>query len=418
MIRHTLLFVSSRFLFPVDSGGKIRTTQILRGLKGGRFRIWLASPAPPGWERHHGEEVRSICDRFISWPERARNAWFQVRRLAALSSRLPVPVATDRSNRGRRVIVEALATRPPDILVVDFPHAAVLIPMSIGIPSVMFTHNVESEIFMRHAAVEKRPLRRAIWHRQRAKMCRYERETLRRFDRIVAVSERDRAFFADRYGLLNTSVIPTGVDLEYFFYSDLVPSEEVVFTGSMDWLANQDGIAYFMDEVWPLVIAKRPSARMTVVGRSPPSALIERAAARGYRWNFTGFVEDVRDYMQRAGAYVIPIRVGGGTRLKVFEAMASGCPVVSTSVGVEGLPVVPGMHYLRADSSQEMADSICRLLGSHSDALRLARAARDLMERKFSFRVAAEAFAEICAKTLETGSSPAAPSLPVTEPAR
>jgi glycosyltransferase involved in cell wall biosynthesis len=232
-------------------------------------------------------------------------------------------------------------------------------------------------------------------------MWRYERTTLERFDGVVAVSTRDRDFFVKEYGLDNVSVIPTGVDLDFFAYKSPPPGREIVFTGSMDWLANQDGIEYFMDDVWPLITARVPDARMTVVGRSAPPALVERAAARGLAWSFTGFVDDVREYMHRANAYVIPLRVGGGTRIKAYEAMASGCPVVSTTIGVEGLPLQSGSHYLLADDAAALAARICELLENHDRATALARNARAYMESRFSFVVAAAAFEHICVKASE-----------------
>jgi polysaccharide biosynthesis protein PslH len=404
-----LLFLSTRFLFPADSGGKIRTGQILRGLKEGRFEITLASPAPDDWRERYGQDIGTVSHRFVSWPEPSQTIWRRARRVVHLLSPLPMPVMSDRYTRARSAVARALAELEPEILVVDFPHAAALLPSDVHAASVVFTHNVECEIFARHAAVAKDPLRRAIWKDQYRKMWRYEKGVLNRFDNVIAVSERDRRFFLDEYGVARVGVIPTGVDLEYFAYREPPRGEEVVFTGSMDWLANQDGIDFFMEEVWPLVVRRVPKARMNVVGRAPPGALIQRAAARGLNWSFSGFVDDVRAHINRASVYVIPLRVGGGTRLKAYEAMASGCPVVSTTIGVEGLPVEPGRHYVRADSAAELATAICDLLEDHDRAQAIARAARELMERSFSFRVAADVFGRICADTYETarGTRPA-----------
>jgi glycosyltransferase involved in cell wall biosynthesis len=403
--RHRLLFVSSRCLFPVDSGGKIRTTNILRGMKGGAFEITLASPLPPDSAARQPDETADVCDRFVGWSDEPRGRHFQWTRLRHLASHLPVAVATDASETGRAAIARDIE-EGADLVVVDFPHAGVLASPPFPCPSVIFTHNVETEIYERHAKRARNPVKRAIWRNQAAKMERFERELLPRFTTVVAVADRDRDFFERRYGVEAVSVIPTGVDFEYFSYHGITEAEEkdggtVVFTGAMDWMANIDGVEFLMDEVWPAVVRARPRARCVIVGRNPPASLIERAGARGLSWQFTGFVDDVRPWVRDAHVYAIPLRVGGGTRIKVYEAMAMGCPVVSTRIGVEGLPVAPGRHFVEADTAAAMAESIIGLLGDHALRARLSREARDYVEQNMSARVAARAFEEICLRALD-----------------
>lgn len=393
--RPRMLFVSTRFLFPVDSGGKIRTTQVLRGLKGAVFDITLASPAPSGARERFAEELAQVCDRFVDWPLPERGARFRFTRLRWLASRVPISVLSDRSQEGAGAVAKLLAERPT-VVVLDFPHAMVLAPDRIDVPSVLFTHNVEAEIFARHAEVARTPLEAWLWRIQHRRMVEFERKALRRVDSIIAVSRRDAEAFRREYALTNTFVINTGVDLEYFSYVDPPASDQCVFMGSMDWLANVDGMEFFMDEVWARIVKRRPSARMLVVGRTPPGALVRRAASRGLAWKFTGFVDDVRPFVHESAVAVIPLRVGGGTRLKVFEAMALGCPVVSTATGIEGLPVEDGQHYVRADSAAEIAERVVELLDDHGRAVGLARAARGYVEKQFSFRSVAREVEHIC----------------------
>ena len=404
-----LLFVSARYLFPTDSGGKIRTVNILRGMKGGAFEIILASPLPSAARPGHLAETGSICDRFVGWPDAARGPLFQWTRMRHLISSLPVAVATDESEAGRVAIARELEQRP-DVLVVDFPHAAVLARPPFPCPSVMFTHNVEAEIFRRHAEVARGPLKRAIWRDQTAKMERYEREVLSRFSAVVAVADRDREYFRREYGAGNVSVIPTGVDLGYFAYGGSAALEDrdggtVVFIGSMDWMANVDGVEFFMDSVWPIISKARTRARCIIVGRSPPKSLVERAAASRLNWEFTGFVDDVRTFVHNAHVCIIPLRVGGGTRIKVYEAMAMGCPVVSTRIGVEGLPVEHGRHYLEADSPDAMAAAVLSLLDDRERSARLSMQARKHVEENMSAKHAARVFEEICLRAIQTAGS-------------
>lgn len=396
-----ILFVSTRFLFPPDSGGKIRTTQILRGLRSNGFKILLASPAPSDGRRFE-PDLAAVADGFVSWPETPAGGARRLRQASLLASRLPVSVASDRSAAGAAAVARQLSAAPaPDVIVADFPHADVLLPPHLPIPSVLFTHNVEAEILARHAATARGPLMRAVWRSQYRKMRDFERAALGRYDGVVAVSERDGEFFKAEWGIRDVTVIPTGVDLDFFAYHPPRAGGRVVFTGSMDWLANQDGIQFFMDEVWALVALRVPTAKMIVVGRAPPQDMMRRAAARGFNWEFTGFVDDVRPYLAGASAYVVPLRVGGGTRIKVYEAMASGCPVVSTDIGVEGLPVEEGTHFVRANTPEELAAGVISLLGNEAAAAALAERARSFVEEKCSFRFAARIFGDACQRAFD-----------------
>ncbi len=394
--RPQLLFVSTRFLFPADSGGRIRTTEVLRNLLGGAFEITLVCPATAEQSQQFTGDLAKICDRLVTWKPPPPSAASQLTRLRHIAGALPIPVATDRSDAGRQTVASELA-RKPAVAVFDFPHAAVLAPPNMGdVTTVMFTHNVEAEIFARHADVATNPLHRWVWRNQWGKMCRFERDVLQSFDQVIAVAERDAAAFRRDYGVATVDCIPTGVNLEYFEYFGPAASHDVVFTGSMDWAANVDGIEFLITEVWPLVQAEIADARMTVIGRDPPKHLVALARERGYDFRFTGRVDDIRELTRGAAAYVIPLRVGGGTRIKAFEAMAMGVPVVSTTIGVEGLDVTPGRDFIAADTPQALAAGLITLLTDHDRGRTLAEQARQLVESRFSNAVVGKCFESIC----------------------
>ena len=221
---------------------------------------------------------------------------------------------------------------------------------------------------------------------------------------VVAVSERDARFFSDHYGIATARAIPTGVDLDFFAWApppavDAATPPTIVFTGSMNWIANIDGVRYFLDHIWPHVTAVRPASRFVIVGRDPPKSLLMRARHL-HNVEFTGFVDDVRPYVRRAHAFVIPILVGGGTRIKAFEGMAMGCPVVSTSHGIEGLDVEPDVHYLRRDDPVTFAAAIIDMLDDPGLRQRLSMRARLCVEQRFGHTVAAKAFEAICVDTV------------------
>ena len=410
--RPRLAFVSPSFLFPSDTGGRIRTANVLRGLIGGAFDVTLIGPASAVQRAEWSQALHGVSDRFVSWePGRPRPRW---QRAIDLLDPLPVNVAADRTRRGLDMVHRTLAQERFDIVVFDFVHAAVLRPDVLDSPTLCFTHNVEAEIFARHAAQARNPFMRVVWASQHAKMSRFERDALRRFASVVAVSERDADQFRSRYGLASVSVIPTGVDLDFFAHAPNPPVDDrhpptVVFTGSMDWDANIDGVRYFLAEAWPLVQAERPDAQFVIVGRRPPPALVEQARAlRGVRC--TGFVDDVRPYVRAAHAFVIPLRVGGGTRIKAFEAMAMGCPVVSSAIGIEGLDVTPDSHFLLCDDAPSQARAVLALLGDATLRTDLARRARECVEARFGHRVAAQAFERICLQTLQAHRAAGSPA--------
>lgn len=399
MSRPRLLFISPRFLFPLNEGGKIRTVGILRAMHGGAFDITLASPQPPDVYRH-AASLAEVCDTFVGWPAPGQSP---LGRLAALIGRLPVSVAGDRSKAGCGVVARELASRPA-VVVVDFPHAAVLLPKKLDMPSVMFTHNVETEIYERHATVAQ-GLWKQVWRREAAKMKAFEHEILSRFDTVVAVSQRDGQVLRQRFDLKAVNEIDTGVDLDYYaFHPPADAARTVVFAGAMDSRSNIEGVSFLMNEVWPIVAAARPDAQMVVVGRNPPATLVAEAARKGLPWRFTGFVDDMRPEVLAGDVSVIPLRVGSGTRLKTFEAMALGRPVVSTTLGVEGLAVVPAEHCLIADTAESFATEIIRLLADARLRSRLAASARGLLEQqRFSWQAIGRQFESICHRTIDRG---------------
>jgi glycosyltransferase involved in cell wall biosynthesis len=396
--RPRLVFVSPLFLFPNDAGGKIRTTNILRGLKGGAFELILVGVATPEQQARWAEELAGVCDEFVPWaPEPARAKW---QRAGDLLDGLPVNVVADRTRAGQQAVRAVLARPGIDLVVFDFVHSAVLCPPALPCASLCFTHNVEAEIFARHAAQASDLPRRLMWRSQHRKMLAYERDALQRFDAVIAVSERDAAKFKAEYAIADAVAIPTGVDLDFFAYAPppIISAAEpptVVFTGSMDWVANIDGVRYFLNEVWPLVLQAVPKARFKVVGRSPPAALTQ-LGAKLPQVEFTGFVDDVRPHVQTAQAFVIPLLVGGGTRIKAFEAMAMGCPVVSTTIGIEGLNAEPDQHFLQRDGAAAFAQGVIELLQQPDLRQRLSEQARALVEQRFGHEVASRAFEAIC----------------------
>jgi polysaccharide biosynthesis protein PslH len=217
-------------------------------------------------------------------------------------------------------------------------------------------------------------------------MERYERTYLNRADHVLAVSEQDRNAFSKFVDPSRITVIPTGVDVDYFRPSSELEQtpNSLVFSGAMDWMPNEDGILYFIHEILPLIRREIPEISLCVVGRDPSRKLRDLAASLP-SIQVTGRVEDIRPFVRRSAVYVVPLRIGGGTRLKIFEAMAMGKSIVSTTIGAEGLPINPGKDVLIADQPQEFADATVALLKDPSRRTEMGRAARELVGTRFSW---------------------------------
>ena len=250
-------------------------------------------------------------------------------------------------------------------MVCDFLDAAVNFPRILNMPTVLFQHNVESEIWRRHASTASNPVWQMAYRLEFWKMLHYERRTLRRFHQVVAVSQPDRELMSRWIDGSCITVVPTGVDLlQYHPVSSNAENPHLVmFVGSMDWAPNVDAVEHFSRAIWPLILAKVPSARFRIVGRNP-GPRVNRLVSGTI--SVTGSVASVAEQLAQAAVVVVPLRVGGGTRLKIYEAMATGRALVSTSIGAEGLDVHHGRDILLADDPAEFANAVIGLLVDES----------------------------------------------------
>ena len=335
----------------------------------------------------------------VPFEEAARRSprfWLEL--VGNLASPLPYAIAKWRSPALRKEIVRAVAERGIDVVVCDFLAPSQNVPDGLGCPIVLFQHNVEAAIWRRHVDVRKNPLAKAYFREQWRRMERFERQECRRFDRVVAVSRTDALAIEREYGVGPVADVPTGVDIEYFrpTAGAIREPHNLVFTGSMDWLPNEDGITWFVDDVLPLVHERIPDVTLTVVGRNPPPR-IQQLATHDRRLRVTGSVPDVRPYMDSASVFVVPLRVGGGTRLKIYEALAMEHPLVSTTIGAEGLPLEDGKHMLIADDAARFAQAVLSLLEDPARATAMGRAGAAYVRENFGWDAAAEAFARIVA---------------------
>jgi glycosyltransferase involved in cell wall biosynthesis len=291
-----------------------------------------------------------------------------------LPMRRPYMAMAHRTSAMQEAVAVELAARPYDLLHVEWTPYVENVPPGTTLPVTVGTHNVEADIWQRLAEATPWGPKRLVVAAQARKVARYEREVLARADAVTAVSAHDADRIRALSGAAHVTVVENGVDPAYFAPQPDVRPEpaSAVFTGALDWRANQDGVLWFVDEVLPRVKARRPEARFVVVGRHPPAGFVERLGGAGVTVHAT--VPDVRPHVAGAAVSVVPLRVGGGTRLKICEALAMERLVVSTTVGAEGLALDQGI--VRADTPEAFAAQLLAAWADPSAAQARARAGR------------------------------------------
>jgi sugar transferase (PEP-CTERM/EpsH1 system associated) len=395
-----ILWLKTDLLLPLDKGGKLRTWHLMRHLAK-RHEITYLAFAEPGQPQSDIDGMKEVAARVetVTRSDPAKGTWrFYADAAMHVVDPLPYAVGKYRSAEFRRRFDALVREIDFDLIVCDFLFPAVNLPSRLPCPAVMFTHNVESEIWRRHAETKAGAVSKQLYGAQYRRMLRYEGNALRRFDGVLAVSDADRETFDRIYPdaiRRPVHVVPTGVDTEYFEPSGSlsipnpkspIPSS-LIFTGSMDWLPNEDAMLFFCRDILPLIRAQEPDVQLTIVGRAPTPAVKQLAEQAGV--HVTGRVDDVRPYMREAAVYIVPLRIGGGTRLKIFEAMAMGKAVVSTTVGAEGLPVNHGEHVLLADEPVAFTRAVVGLLRDVSRRHQLESAARALVVEKYDWSAVA-----------------------------
>lgn len=416
-----ILLALPRPLFPTDTGGKIRTLKIFERLAG-VHEIHAVSLADSGREAAAIAQMRQLFTSYtpVEWKERPKfSPGFYADFTRSRFSRFPYFLEKYRHPAYRAAVDELLTGQGFDLVLCDFLHPAAALLDSPARPRVIFEHNVEYVIRKRHWERESNPLRKWVLRREWEKARAIESEVCRAFDHVVVVSPEDREMIAREFGVATVSDIPTGVDLDYFRPQQSTEASarrpgNLVFVGSMDWYPNEEGILWFAEQVYPRIRQEAPEANLTIVGRNP-SQRLQHLAEQDASIEITGSVPDVRPYLERALAVVVPLRIGGGTRIKIFEAMAMGRAVVSTHLGAEGLPVTSGSDILLADEPGPLADATLSLLDQPALRERIGSAARAKVARDHSWERVAVRMTEILEGVIHTACPAAAERSLVTK---
>jgi glycosyltransferase involved in cell wall biosynthesis len=400
--RLRILWVKVGGLWPVNSGGRLRSFHLIAELSR-RHRVSVFTTHYPDEDEAELAQHLPHCEEVVSVPHAAvkrQSPNFILTLMRSWLTRLPVDLYKSRNARLRSKVARELKRGSFDLCIADFLFAVPNVPLGGSTPVVFFSHNVEYMIWKRLGASGMGAIRSALLQLEWRKMRRYEHQACKRSALTIAVSEQDRDLLLEGAPESQIKAISTGVDLEYFSAGDHRQEDaaEIVFSGSMDWHPNEDAVLYFIDSILPLLRQEIPQLSMTVVGRNPSRRL--RKAAGVARVKVTGTTDDVRPFIRRAAVYVVPLRIGGGTRLKIYEALAMGKAVVSTSIGAEGLPLEEGVHILRADTPDTFSSQVLSLLRNEQQRKRLGDAGRRMMEQRFSWSMVAEEFEQHCLQVI------------------
>ncbi len=400
-----ILWVKPGKLLPLDTGGKLRTYNILRhlstihdvtylsyygGTRDQEYEREVLQHLPGTVTVHTAAPHTSGIERYLDYVRR-------------LPSPAPYSVSKFTAPQVRQILADWISRRRFDVAVCDFLASTLNFPRDLVTPTALFQHNVESLLWSRRARFEVKGLDRLISKIESAKMARFEPAQVRRFHHVLAVSEQDRYAMAAMVDTARISVIPTGVDLAKYGYNPEARAATplVVFTGSMDWAPNIDGVEYFCGDIWPRVLEQVPKARFRIVGRDP-HARVQKLASTSVE--VTGTVPSIVDHLGEAAVVVVPLRIGSGTRIKIYEGMAMGKATVSTGLGAEGLDVRHGRDILLTDDPRQFAEYVIRLL-CDEETRRQYETAAAATAQKYDWSVITEHLIEALYRTIGSASA-------------
>jgi glycosyltransferase involved in cell wall biosynthesis len=399
-----ILWVKPGKLLPLDTGGKLRTYNILRKLAAAHELTYLSyygGQRDEGYEREILTHLPGTFSIYTAAPDTTAAERY-LDYLRRLMWRAPYAVSKFTAPQVQQVLSEWIRARRFDVAVCDFLSSTLNFPENLATPTALFQHNVETVLWKRKAEMEVKTFDRLVSKIEYAKMRRFEPQQTRRFHHVIAVSEADRQAMSSMVDPSHISVVPTGVDLSKYRYDPAARPEGpiVIFTGSMDWEPNIDGVEFFCKEVWPLVLAKIPQAHFRIVGRDPHPR-VKKLASESVE--VTGTVPSIVDHLREAVVFVVPLRIGGGTRIKIYEGMAMGKATVSTTIGAEGLDVEHGRDILLEDTPASFADAIVTLLQDENVRQRYEAAAA-ATARKYDWSVIAQYFVAVLQRTIDAAS--------------
>ena len=388
-----ILLLTQVLPFPPDSGPKVKTWNLIKYLAS-NHEVILASFVR-GDQTDSIRQLEKYCREVHTVPiERGLFSDLRFLFKSFLTSQPFLMI------RDRRVAMEELVGDLTSRLDFDIVHADQLnmAQYAVRVPAarkVLDAHNALWLLYKRLWQTMKTGPKKWLLNRDWRMLKKYEGRICREFDSVLAVSKEDHLALNEAAGRqLDVTIIPIAIDTEEVVPLKFRPQgDRILHIGTMFWPPNIDGILWFLNEILPLIQEKRPEVVFDIIGANPPREIIDIGNAEP-GINVTGYVQDPIPYLENANLMVVPLRAGGGMRVKILNALGQGFPVVSTTLGCEGIAVEDGVHLLVADTAQDFAASVIRLLEDRHLAQELGRRGRQLIEDNYDYRIACRALEE------------------------
>jgi glycosyltransferase involved in cell wall biosynthesis len=394
------LVVAPFLPYPLVFGGAIRLYHTIRMLSTFSDVSLLCYRSWDGEDPT--DHLQTLCHRVLISDSRPPSS--TLRRARSLVSRHSYQLLAHRSAELQRSLDRLVADESFDVVLVEMtPMGALRLPE--GPLRVLDLQNIEHELVERRADVAESTTRRMTLRLEAKKVKNEEIAVCSTFDLVLAPSDRETEIIRS-WGVHQAETMANTIDATSFAPPTATPNggTRLAFVGTTHVDANRDGVRYFVRDVYPQIRQQVPDVELDIVGGDPPPDVRALADVPGV--TVTGYVPDVRDYMARATALVVPLRSGGGTRLKILEGLSFGVPTISTTIGAEGLDLVNGEHILLADDAASFAAATVAVLSDAELRSRLSSAGRQLVEHRYDWRSQAERLHSLVASALVQRASP------------
>lgn len=375
-----ILMITSYLPYPLFGGGEIRTYNLLKKLKE-KHKITLISYIRPTNTQRDINEVKKFCHEVITLSK--QKTWTIKNILRTGFSTMPLLLTTYHSKKDTRIIRDVIRQNSFDLIHVEPFYIMHNVPIT-KVPILLVEHNIEYLVYRRY--VNQFPFLplRPILNLDVVKMKEWEEVMWKRANHVTTVSESDKKII-EATGIKNVEVIPNGVDLNYFQFTPRTQVSKkpvILYVGDMRWFENRDAVSYLLKEIWPGIKSQIPNVRLLIVGRDANKYFTSKA---GNSVSIIANVPDIKKFYPEADCLLAPIRKGGGTKYKILEAMACGLPVVTTSIGQEGLDIEDEKQAKIADTKEELIQATIEVLTNQYLRNSLAKNARELVEKNYSW---------------------------------